>query len=83
MLKMSYKLFLSLQIPKALIDVLLMQVVSLSSGSSPWVAKHVEGGMIYSHFSYRNDEFTESSTHPKKFMPVLEWTEAVKFTALL
>ena len=32
---MSYKLFLSLQIPKALIDVLLMQVVSLSSGSSP------------------------------------------------
>jgi len=34
------------QIPEALIDVLLMQAVSLSSGSSPWAPTNVEGGMM-------------------------------------
>jgi len=34
-LKMSCKLNLNLQIPKTFIDVLLMQVASLSSGISP------------------------------------------------
>jgi len=33
-------------------------------------------------FSHRNNEFTETPTHPKQFMLVSEWTGTVKFTVL-
>jgi len=44
-LKMSCKSILNFQISKTLIDMLLMQVVPMSSGSSPCAPTNVEGRM--------------------------------------